>query len=78
MPEEFAGVTPMLPEWPEVRCDTCRRTYTIPVADRFGLVTGSCPRCGHERFSTTMTGTGGVLLLDAEPFPLPPRQENPE
>lgn len=65
----------MLPEWPEVRCDKCRRTYTIPVQDRFGIVHGNCPRCGGGSFSTTMRGTDGVLMLDTDPVPLNPRQE---
>lgn len=75
MAEPFAGVTPILPEWPEVRCDNCRRVYTMPPERREGLVTGRCPRCGGGIFSTTMRGMDGAMLVDV-PSPAPtPRQE---
>ncbi len=45
-------VTPMLPMWPKCRCDRCHTVYTMPPSKREGLVTGDCPKCGYDRFST--------------------------
>ena len=46
---------PMLPTYPKVRCDQCRATYTIP-PNKPNPVTGNCPKCGHDRFSTVFAG----------------------
>ncbi len=56
------NVLPMLPKWPQVRCDSCRTVYAHPDVDSNGLtlIVGKCPKCGHGTFSTTMVGTPGV------------------
>jgi len=52
---------PWLPEFPEVRCDKCRTRYTIPEHKLgHGLVTGDCPKCGFQRFSTTFKDIYGT------------------
>ena len=47
------NVYPILPTFPDVRCDRCGTVYTVDV-ERSVLVRGNCPNCAHERFSTSM------------------------
>jgi ribosomal protein S27E len=49
------NVVSMLPIFPEVRCDWCRQIYTVTISQGT-LVTGNCPNCGHEIFSTKFEG----------------------
>ena len=50
-------ILPILPTFPEVRCDRCRTVYTIAEQDRPGVwIRGHCPKCGHDRFSTQHGG----------------------
>lgn len=44
---------PILPVFPEVRCDRCGNHYVVDT-ERSLLVRGNCPNCAHERFSTSM------------------------
>lgn len=46
----LAEVTPLLPNWPWVRCDACNRIFEVGEQPR------RCPACGHDRFSTRMDG----------------------
>lgn len=55
-----ANVHAMLPTFPKVRCDKCRKVYTVPTDGPGPWVFGSCPHCGAERFSTTMPATPGI------------------
>ena len=57
------SVLPMLPTFPEVRCDKCRTVYTVS-APPGHIVTGNCPKCGWERFSTSLVGTPGVTVQE--------------
>ena len=51
-------VVQLLPRWPRVRCDRCRRVYDLtPAQLALRPVQGGCPRCGYARFSTTMDRT---------------------
>ena len=54
-----ATVTALLPTFPDVRCDECRTVYLVDT-EQDGLITGDCPKCGHDRFSCTFEGTTGV------------------
>lgn len=57
------SVYPMLPTFPEVRCDNCRHVYTVNEPPSGGLIHGLCPKCGKDRFSTTFVGTEGVASV---------------
>jgi hypothetical protein len=59
VPERVAMVHRMLPVWPHVRCEGCRRIYEQPIL-HFNLTgaTIPCPNCGHATFDTTMMQTG--------------------
>ena len=61
-----ASVQPMHPEFPKVRCDRCRKVYTLP-DDQLGaaFINGECPFCGHDRFSTVVPGTAGMVVHEA-------------
>lgn len=65
--DEFAAaITSMHPTFPDVRCDKCRRVYTLP-DDQLGaaFINGECPSCGHDRFSTVMVGTAEAVVHEA-------------
>lgn len=55
--------TPLLPTFPEVRCDDCRSRYTVNVPPAGGLINGMCPHCGAVKFSTTFESTDGVAAV---------------
>lgn len=55
-------VIPMLPTLPEVRCDQCRRVYTVNTMA--WPIRGQCPKCGHEKFSTRMGGDGNATVVN--------------
>lgn len=59
-------VTPLMPEWPDVRCARCGHIYTVNLTggDGVQLVTGNCPACRHQKFNTQLAGN--VEAVDVE------------
>lgn len=56
-------VYPLLPTFPEVRCDECSTIYTVETRDGV-ILRGSCPDCGHERFSTSVPAASVSVVVE--------------
>jgi rRNA maturation endonuclease Nob1 len=53
-------VVNLVPTFPNVRCNQCFYIYKIDSVDFFAK--GNCPMCGHQKFSTVVEGTSGIMV----------------